>query len=143
MTGILVIEDDEPIRTALQRGLRDRGLAVASVATGVAALEHVIGERPDVVLLDLGLPDVDGLTLISMIRAASDVPIIVITAQDDDPTMVKALDARRRRLRGQAVRHRARSRPGSARCSAAAARRRPGRADRRRRPACRRAQRAR
>ena len=93
MTGILVIEDDEPIRTALQRGLRDRGLAVASVATGVAALEHVIGERPDVVLLDLGLPDVEGLTLISMIRAASEVPIIVITAQDDDPTMVKALDA--------------------------------------------------
>ncbi len=73
MTGILVIEDDEPIRTALQRGLRDRGLAVASVATGVAALEHVIAERPDVVLLDLGLPDVEGLTLISMIRAASEV----------------------------------------------------------------------
>ena len=93
MTGILVIEDDEPIRTALQRGLRDRGLAVAAVATGVAALEHVIAERPDVVLLDLGLPDVEGLTLISMIRAASEVPIIVITAQDDDPTMVKALDA--------------------------------------------------
>jgi two-component system KDP operon response regulator KdpE len=92
MTGILVVEDDEPIRTALQRGLRDRGYAVASVATGVAALEHVIAERPEVVLLDLGLPDVEGLTLISMVRAASEVPIIVITAQDDDPTMVKALD---------------------------------------------------
>ena len=45
------------------------------------------------VLLDLGLPDVDGLALISMIRAASQVPIIVITARDDDPTMVKALDS--------------------------------------------------
>ena len=44
------------------------------------------------VLLDLGLPDVDGLALISMIRAASQVPIIVITAQDDDPTMIRALD---------------------------------------------------
>ena len=93
MTGILVVEDDEPIRTALQRGLRERGHAVVSVATGVAALEQVIAERPDVVLLDLGLPDVEGLTLISMIRAASEVPIIVITAQDDDPTMVKALDS--------------------------------------------------
>jgi len=93
MTGILVVEDDEPIRTALQRGLRDRGYAVVSVATGVAALEQVIAERPDVVLLDLGLPDVEGLTLISMIRAASEVPIIVITAQDDDPTMVRALDS--------------------------------------------------
>jgi two-component system, OmpR family, KDP operon response regulator KdpE len=92
MTGILVVEDDEPIRTGLQRGLRERGYAVDSVATGVAALEHVIAERPEVVLLDLGLPDVDGLTLISMIRAASRVPIIVITAQDDDPTMVMALD---------------------------------------------------
>src|SRR5687768_14349505 len=93
MTGILVVEDDEPIRTALQRGLRERGHTVVSVATGVAALEQVIAERPDVVLLDLGLPDVDGLALISMIRAASDVPIIVITAQDDDPTMVRALDS--------------------------------------------------
>jgi two-component system, OmpR family, KDP operon response regulator KdpE len=93
MTAILVVEDDEPIRTGLQRGLRERGFAVAAVGTGVSALEHVIAERPDVVLLDLGLPDVEGLTLISMIRAASEVPILVITAQDADPTMVKALDS--------------------------------------------------
>ena len=92
MTSILVIEDDDGIRTAVQRGLRERGHAVAGVATGLAGLEHVLHEGPDVVLLDLGLPDVGGLTLISMIRAASTVPIIVITAQDDDPTMVRALD---------------------------------------------------
>jgi two-component system, OmpR family, KDP operon response regulator KdpE len=93
MTSILVIEDDQAIRTAVQRGLRERGHAVATAATGLAGLEHVLHESPHVVLLDLGLPDVDGLALISMIRAASDVPIIVITAQDDDPTMVKALDS--------------------------------------------------
>lgn len=93
MTSILVIEDDEAIRTAVHRGLRDRGHAVAVAATGLAGLEHVLREGPQAVLLDLGLPDVDGLTLISMIRAASDVPIIVITAQDDDPTMVRALDS--------------------------------------------------
>jgi len=93
MTSILVIEDDQAIRTAVQRGLRERGHAVATAATGLAGLEHVLHESPLVVLLDLGLPDVDGLALISMIRAASDVPIIVITAQDDDPTMIKALDS--------------------------------------------------
>ena len=93
MTSILVVEDDEAIRMAIQRGLRERGFAVATVATGLAGLEHVLREAPEVVLLDLGLPDVDGLTLISMIRTASRVPIIVITAQDDDPTMVRALDS--------------------------------------------------
>jgi len=93
MASILVVEDDDAIRAAVQRGLRERGFAVAAAATGLAGLEHVLREAPQVVLLDLGLPDVEGLTLISMIRAASQVPIIVITAQDDDPTMVKALDS--------------------------------------------------
>jgi DNA-binding response OmpR family regulator len=93
VTSILVVEDEAAIRTAVRRGLDERGYAVATAATGMAGLEHVLAENPSVVLLDLGLPDVGGLTLISMIRAASDVPIIVITAQDDDPTMVKALDS--------------------------------------------------
>ncbi len=92
MTSVLVVEDDDAIRAAVRRGLSERGYAVAVASTGMAGLEHVIAEQPQVVLLDLGLPDVSGLTLISMIRAASAVPIIVITAQDDDPTMVKALD---------------------------------------------------
>src|SRR5689334_4485071 len=93
MSNILAIEDDPSIRAALERGLTDRGHSVHTVATGIAGLEAVLGDRPDVVLLDLGLPDVDGLTVIGMIRAASAVPIIVITAVDDDPTMVRALDA--------------------------------------------------
>jgi len=92
MTSILVVEDDEAIRNACRRGLTERGYAVATAATGMLGLEQVLGTPPQVVLLDLGLPDVDGLALISMIRAASRVPIIVITAQDDDPTMVRALD---------------------------------------------------
>lgn len=93
MAGILVVEDDEAIRRGLHRGLSERGHAVVSVGTGVAAVEAVLADRPEIVLLDLGLPDVPGLTLIAMVRAASEVPIIVITAQDDDPTMVRALDA--------------------------------------------------
>jgi DNA-binding response OmpR family regulator len=93
MTSILVIEDDASIRVALERGLIERGHAVQTAATGIAGLEAVLGDRPDLVLLDLGLPDVDGLTVIGMIRAAGSVAIIVITAVDDDPTMVRALDA--------------------------------------------------
>ncbi len=93
MASILVVEDDDAIREAVRRGLTGRGHAVATAPTGLAGLEHVLGQHPQAVLLDLGLPDVDGLTLIGMIRAASEVPIIVITAQDDDPTMVKALNA--------------------------------------------------
>jgi len=93
MTSILAIEDDPTIRAALERGLVERGHTVQTAGTGIAGLEAVLGERPDLVLLDLGLPDVDGLTVIGMIRAASSVPIIVITAVDDDPTMVRALDS--------------------------------------------------
>jgi DNA-binding response OmpR family regulator len=93
MTSILAIEDDPTIREALERGLAERGHTVQTAGTGIAGLEAVLGERPDLVLLDLGLPDVDGLTVIGMIRAASSVPIIVLTAVDDDPTMVRALDS--------------------------------------------------
>ena len=93
MARVLVVEDDAAIRTALRRGLEDAGHAVLCAEVGLTGLEQVLADRPDVVLLDLGLPDVSGLTLVSMIRAASAVPIIVITAQDDDPTMVQALDS--------------------------------------------------
>ena len=74
MTSILVVEDETSIRTALEQGLSERGHQVLTAATGIAGLEAVLGDRPDVVLLDLGLPDVDGLTVIGMIRAASAVP---------------------------------------------------------------------
>ncbi len=93
MTSILVIEDDAAIRSAVHRGLAERGHAVSTAGTALAGLDLILQEKPEVVLLDLGLPDVEGLTLLSMVRAASDVPIIVITAQDDDQTMVRALDA--------------------------------------------------
>jgi len=93
MTRILIVEDDQSIRDALRRSLADRGHAVSVAATGMAGLEAILKERPEAVLLDLGLPDIDGLTLIPMVRAAVQIPILVITAQDDDPTIVRALDA--------------------------------------------------
>ncbi len=93
MTSILVVEDDDAIRAGLVRGLSRRGLVPIAVASGLPALEVVVKERPDVVLLDLGLPDVDGLRVLAMIRSVSAVPVIVVTAQDDDRVIVAALDA--------------------------------------------------
>lgn len=93
MASILVVEDDADIRRSLVRGLGDAGHAVSSVAAGIPAIEVVVKESPDAVLLDLGLPDVDGLALLAMIRAVSAVPVIVVTARDDDQVTVRALDA--------------------------------------------------
>jgi DNA-binding response OmpR family regulator len=93
MTSILVVEDDTAIRGALSRGLTERGHAVTLATAGLNGLELLLSAHPEVVLLDLGLPDVDGLQVISMIRAVDETPIIVITARDDDEMLVKALDA--------------------------------------------------
>ncbi|MGZ6804996.1 MAG: response regulator, partial [Nocardioidaceae bacterium] len=90
--SLLVVEDDAAIRSALARGLTERGHAVTTVPAGMPALESVVRERPDAVLLDLGLPDVDGMAVLAMLRGVSDVPVIVITAQDDDQMAVRALD---------------------------------------------------
>jgi DNA-binding response OmpR family regulator len=93
MTRILLVEDDPGIRTALGRGLGEQGHAVTSVSTGMAALEACLSSEPEMVLLDLGLPDVPGLQVLGMMRAVSRVPVLVITAQDDDRTLVEALDS--------------------------------------------------
>jgi two-component system KDP operon response regulator KdpE len=90
---LLVVEDDERIRTALIRSLRERGHAVSSAATALAGLQQAVEERPDLVVLDLGLPDLDGAELLRMLRAVSRVPVIVATARDDDTAVVQALDA--------------------------------------------------
>jgi DNA-binding response OmpR family regulator len=93
MASVVVVEDDPAIRRGLIRGLAERGHAVTSYPAGLPVLEHVVKDRPDVVVLDLGLPDIDGRKLLAMIRAVSDVPVIVVTAQDDDQSIVGTLDA--------------------------------------------------
>lgn len=93
MAVILVVEDDAGIRSALVRALTERGHAVQWQPAGLPGLQAVIDDRPDVVLLDLGLPDVDGLQVLPMLRSVSDVPVIVLTARGDDADVVKALDA--------------------------------------------------
>jgi DNA-binding response OmpR family regulator len=90
---ILLIEDDSSIRSALTRSLTERGHAVSSQPSGMAGLQTAVDTSPDVVLLDLGLPDVDGLQVLSMLRAVSQVPVVVVTARDDGTDIVRALDA--------------------------------------------------
>jgi DNA-binding response OmpR family regulator len=90
---LLVVEDDERIRTALIRALRERGHVVSSAGTALAGLRQAVEDRPDLVVLDLGLPDLDGRELLRMLRAVSTVPVIVATARDDDESVVQALDA--------------------------------------------------
>jgi DNA-binding response OmpR family regulator len=89
---VLLVEDDAAIRSALTRALRDHGHGVASVGSGLPALSAAVENRPDVVLLDLGLPDVDGADVLSMLRAVSDIPVIVATARDEESEMVRLLE---------------------------------------------------
>jgi DNA-binding response OmpR family regulator len=93
MAQVLVVEDDATIRSSLIRGLTDRGHAVSSAPTAMAGLEQAVSARPDVVILDLGLPDLDGTAMLRMLRGVSDVPVIVATARDDESEIVAVLDA--------------------------------------------------
>ncbi len=93
MPHILVIEDDVRIRAALTRALGEQGHSVTDSATALAGLHRALDDRPDLVLLDLGLPDLDGLELLRMLRAVSKVPVIVATARDGNADVVAALNA--------------------------------------------------
>jgi DNA-binding response OmpR family regulator len=90
---LLLIEDDSAIRTNLLRALRERGHAVAASHTAMDGLQTALAERPDLVVLDLGLPDLDGREVLRMLRAVSAVPVIVATARDDETEIVRVLDA--------------------------------------------------
>ncbi|GHJ56289.1 DNA-binding response regulator [Nonomuraea sp. TT08I-71] len=93
MARLLLIEDDLTIRTPLLRALRERGHAVAAASTALDGLRDALDDRPDLVVLDLGLPDLDGGELLRMLRAVSSVPVIVATARDDEAEIVRMLDA--------------------------------------------------
>jgi len=90
---VLIIEDDVHIRELIARVLSAEGHDVASVAVAMDGLQSVVEHRPDVVILDLGLPDLDGGELLKMIRSVSEVPIIVATARGGDAEVVGTLDA--------------------------------------------------
>jgi DNA-binding response OmpR family regulator len=93
MASVLVVEDDANVRTALIRELSARSHVVRSVGTAMDALREVTQSPPDVVVLDLGLPDLDGAEVLKMLRGISDIPVIIATARDDEPEIVRLLNA--------------------------------------------------
>ena len=92
-TRVLLVEDDARIRAVLELALHDHGYDVRSAATGEQALELLGQERPDVVLLDLMLPGIDGFEVCRRVRADSDLPIIAVTARSDSADVVAGLQA--------------------------------------------------
>ena len=92
-TRILVVDDEPQMRRLLTTSLEARGYTVAVAGDGATALDRAALWKPDLVLLDLGLPDMDGQVVCQRIRAWSQVPIIVLTVRDDEHDKVAALDA--------------------------------------------------
>src|SRR3954447_22709869 len=92
MPKVLIVEDDPTIRQAVVRALTDLGYAVAAAHTALGGLQLAVDEKPDVVVLDLGLPDLDGREMLRMLRAVSRVPIIVATARGTESDIVRSLN---------------------------------------------------
>ncbi len=93
MTRVLVVDDEPQIRRALSTNLRARGYEVELAATGEEALQLVVDRHPDVVVLDLGLPGIDGLEVVRSLRTWSRVPIVVLSVREAERDKVAALDA--------------------------------------------------
>jgi two-component system KDP operon response regulator KdpE len=93
VTRVLVVDDEAPIRRALEANLRARGYEVDLAATGEQALDLAARHHPDLVVLDLGLPGMDGLDVIGGLRGWSTVPVVVLSARGTEPDKVAALDA--------------------------------------------------
>ena len=90
---ILVVEDDTSIRNLITTTLKTNDYRYVVAMNGKMALMEATSHRPDIVLLDLGLPDMDGIEVINNIRSWSNMPIIVISARSEDNDKIEALDA--------------------------------------------------
>jgi two-component system response regulator MprA len=90
---VLVVEDDDEIAQVLQRSLRLDGYDVRIAGDGEAALDQAAAYHPDLVILDLGLPKLDGMEVARRLRAADDVPILMLTARDAVESRVEGLDS--------------------------------------------------
>lgn len=90
---ILVVEDDSQIRRFLRAGLGAQGYVLREAETGAAAMSDAASHPPDIVILDLGLPDIDGVDVVRRIREWSQVPVLVLTARAREQDKIAALDA--------------------------------------------------
>ena len=90
---ILVVEDDAPVRNLITTTLKAHDYRYITAATGEGAVMETASHNPDVIFLDLGLPDIDGVEVIRRIRTWSNIPIIVISARSEDTDKIDALDA--------------------------------------------------
>lgn len=90
---ILVVEDDAPVRNLITTTLKAHDYRFITAENGQSAVMETASHNPDIVLLDLGLPDIDGVEVINRIRSWSNVPIIVISARSEDTDKIDALDA--------------------------------------------------
>ncbi|MGB7806929.1 MAG: response regulator [Actinomycetota bacterium] len=93
MTSVLVVDDEPQILRGLRTNLRARGYEVFTAPDGEAALAIAAKERPDLAIIDLGLPGIDGIEVIRGIRAWSEMPLLVLSARDQERDKVLALDA--------------------------------------------------
>lgn len=93
MTRILVVDDEAQIRRALSVNLTARGYDVDLAETGEEALAHAAAHHPDLVLLDIGLPGIDGIAVVEGLRGWTSVPIIMLSVRDSEADKVRALDA--------------------------------------------------
>lgn len=93
MSRVLVVDDEPQIRRALTTNLRARGFHVDEAETGEEALEIAARTRPDLVILDLGLPGIGGIDVVHGLRGWTDTPILVLSAREDEQAKVAALDA--------------------------------------------------
>jgi two-component system, OmpR family, KDP operon response regulator KdpE len=92
-TRVLFIDDEPSVRQATATLLRSRGYAVTLAGTGAEGLSAFEREKPDLVILDLGLPDANGVDICRQLRARADVPIVILSVRGDETTKVHALDA--------------------------------------------------
>ena len=90
---ILVVEDDPAVRNLIVAALEAHGLRHMAVETAHAAIAAASSQAPSIVLLDLGLPDMDGVKVVESVRAWSGMPIIVVSARSEDADKIRALDA--------------------------------------------------